>query len=284
MLSRKHLAHSYLWLILASLCLAPSAHALQDLKFCVELLEDLSGDRLGTYVEQRRRALLPNLVIEEEGRIQTSATIIDPLESFHHALGLHAVAPKKKPAVPSDPESRTAARLPIPDVATSIATLDALFPLIGAEAITLAPGISANGRERMYNFDTMPNAYVIFNDYLHALNDGYRQLIVACEALRALIPEQRKHITRAQFAALKQNFDTLIAHTISPTVAALHQIAFNTGVFQQPYHNLVDRLSESEIEAVIRTGVLDEYLKAYFLGERIRPEIEALERDVEALR
>ena len=284
MLSLSRFVLRTLPLIFASFAVAPSAHALEDLKFCVELLEDLGGDRLGTYVDQRRAALLPNLVVEENGRIQTSSTIIDPFESFHHALGLQAEAPKKKPAVPSDPESRTAARLPIPDVATSIATLDALYPLLATEASTLAPGVTANGRERMYNFENMPNAYVIFNDYLHALNDGYRQVIVACEALRAIIPtNQRKHMTRAQFAALKQSFEALAARTVSPTVVTLHQIALGSQIFKRPYDNLVDRLNEAELEGIIQSGVLDEYLKAFFLGERIRTEIEALERDVAAL-
>lgn len=262
--------HFFLSLALST-CFMPWAEAAPNLHFCVELIRSLP---LGLSEQiQIRRARFSRIVYREEaGRLVGADAIAHPQETFDYALGLI------QQRAPLTLNEYFEAPLSIrPTLATLIPELELLYPLVGADAVTAATFGSRDPRHAKYNFDDMTNAYTVFNDYRHALENAYRQIIVAAEAHRMLAPHQSVSISRAQVALLRDRFDWIEGLTIHVEPAIVHEIALSSGVWSTPYANLDSRIDESAVAQALRDRSIDEYFKTYFLYERIYEEVDFLE-------
>lgn len=164
-----------------------------------------------------------------------------------------------------------------PTLATLISELELLYPFVGGNEAAAATAGSRDPRHAKYNFEDMNNAYTVFNDYRHALENAYRQIILAMEAHRMLAPHPSGSVSRAQVALLCDRFDWIESLTIHVEPAIVHEIALSSGVWSTPYANLQTRVDESAVARTLRDRSIDEYFKTYFLYERIYEEIDFLE-------
>lgn len=260
------------WLVGMALSLAANAFALKKMYACETLLIDALPE-VESFIDQKRNLFAPIIVTRVDGRITSTADLSNPEYAFDLATGAKYNVPPKEEL-----------HLPYAPIEESINTLVRTFPLLSTGPDQLEKPDPKNHRESQYHFQNSTSAFTLFNDYSYALEQSYRQLLVACEALRTLIKEQKtKPVSPSSLArklgSLETKFKQVEAHTLSLEQAMIHQLALNAATFS-PYPEIESLITPENVNALASTNNMNAYFKTFFLSELVREEVELLKRDL----